>query len=92
MPTIGLRVLSLFNCLQICPENSRGCFRGGSGAKAERTNFQSVNQFAVREQPTFGERWWGISYSKAKVGSLSTFSESHSLSVLFSVRFDKPTS
>ena len=67
MPTIGLRVLSLFNCLQICPENSRGCFRGGSGAKAERTSFQSVNQFAVREQPTFGERWWGISYLRPRL-------------------------
>ena len=48
-------------------ENSRGCFRGGSGAKAERTNFQSVNQFAVREQPTFGERWWGISYLRPRL-------------------------
>ena len=59
-------------------ENLGGCFCSGSGANAERTNFQSVNQFAVREQPTLGERWWEVVRHivfKAKVGCLSTFSE-----------------
>ena len=49
-------------------ENLSGCFCSGSGANAERTNFQSLNQFAVREQPTLGERWWGISYLRPRSG------------------------
>ena len=49
-------------------ENLSGCFCSGSGANAERTNFQSVNQFAVREQPTLGERWWGILYLRPRSG------------------------
>ena len=49
-------------------ENLSECFCSGSGANAERTNFQSVNQFAVREQPTLGERWWGISYLRPRSG------------------------